>query len=85
MSDEHKVVKLPLPAKEVKVKVKPRAQYRLPRWHCQQHGTHDQVVHVATIAGDERTYCVMCIVALLDHLGLKSLSPHDNGGRDGER
>lgn len=45
----------------------------LVRWRCEVHGVHDQVIHVTTLHGESRSYCIACVVDLLDGIGLRSL------------
>jgi hypothetical protein len=45
----------------------------LVRWRCDVHGVHDQVMCVLTLEGTRRTYCIACLVDLLDRIGLRDL------------
>lgn len=49
--------------------------FGMPRWHCDIHGDHGQVIHVGTVQGERRVYCVACLVDLLDRMGLRNLPP----------
>jgi hypothetical protein len=71
---EGNVIDFPHPhATAAQVSGAPKWTGYLPRWHCEIHGDHDQVVCIATVEGLKRTYCIPCIVDLFDGIGLRNL------------